>query len=109
MLVLTRKLGQTIRIGNDIQIEILNVNGENVKIGISAPSDVLILRDEVYRNICTQNRSSVVAGSLNLSGFNLEITNEVEIDSNKEIMNDKQVQSENSSKNGNREKRLIRR
>ena len=103
MLVLTRKLGQTIRIGNDIQIEILNVSGEHIKIGISAPSDVLILRDEVYRNICTQNQSSVVVGLLNLSGVNLEMTNEVEIDSNKEIMSDKQVQSKNLQENGNRE------
>jgi len=51
MLVLTRSRGKKIRIGNDIVITVLNINRGQVKIGIEAPSDVLILRDElVERN-----------------------------------------------------------
>ncbi len=46
MLILTRKKGETITIGNHIQVQILNVKGRQVRIGIDAPRDVQISREE---------------------------------------------------------------
>lgn len=59
MLVLTRKPKQIVRIGQDIYVEVLSVNGENVKLGIIAPAEVTILREEVYRSVEEQNREAV--------------------------------------------------
>jgi carbon storage regulator len=55
MLILTRKSGETITIGNDIKITVLNVSGKNVKIGITAPDRVSVYREEVYRKIQKEN------------------------------------------------------
>ena len=51
MLVLTRKPGQRIMIGDGIEVQVLSVAGEKVRIGITAPRDVGIFRDEVYERI----------------------------------------------------------
>jgi carbon storage regulator len=51
MLVLTRKPGQSIIIGDGIEIEVVSVAGEKVRIGITAPRDVDIFRHEVYERI----------------------------------------------------------
>jgi carbon storage regulator len=51
MLVLTRKSNQSIMIGDDIEITVLSVMGEKVRIGIQAPRDVPVFRDEVYAEI----------------------------------------------------------
>ena len=51
MLVLTRKPGQSIIIGDDIEVQILSVAGEKVRLGITAPREVGIFRDEVYERI----------------------------------------------------------
>ncbi len=59
MLVLTRKPKQVVRIGQDIYVEVLSVNGENVKLGIVAPAEVAILREEVYQSVGAQNREAV--------------------------------------------------
>jgi carbon storage regulator len=47
MLVLTRKTNQSIRIGDDIQITVLSVSGDKVRIGIDAPRDIDVFREEV--------------------------------------------------------------
>ena len=51
MLVLTRKPGQRIMIGDGIEVQVLSVAGGKVRIGITAPRDVGIFRDEVYERI----------------------------------------------------------
>ena len=51
MLVLSRKVGQTIRINQDITLMVVEVDGKNVKLGIHAPRDVSIHREEVYQRI----------------------------------------------------------
>ncbi|WP_061569609.1 carbon storage regulator CsrA [Caldibacillus debilis] len=61
MLVLTRKNGQSIQIGENIRITILSVQGEQVKIGIEAPKSLEIYRSEIYEQIQAENR---LAGSL---------------------------------------------
>jgi carbon storage regulator len=51
MLVLTRKTNQSIMIGDDVEISVLAVSGDKVRIGISAPRDVPVFRKEVYLSI----------------------------------------------------------
>ena len=51
MLVLTRKPGQSIMIGDGIEVQVLTVAGEKVRLGITAPREVGIFRDEVYERI----------------------------------------------------------
>jgi carbon storage regulator len=51
MLVLTRKPGQSIVIGHGVEVKVLSVAGEKVRLGITAPRDVSIFRDEVYDRI----------------------------------------------------------
>ena len=55
MLVLTRKSNQSIMIGDDIEVSVLAVMGEKVRIGISAPRDVPVFRKEVYLEIQLDN------------------------------------------------------
>ena len=47
MLIITRKTNQKIHIGSDITIEVVDIRGSQVRIGISAPKDVLVLREEL--------------------------------------------------------------
>ncbi len=58
MLALSRKENESIMIGNDIEITILEVKGEQVKIGITAPKSVPIYREEVYAQIKTANKEA---------------------------------------------------
>ena len=51
MLVLTRKTNQSIMIGDEIEVSVLAVSGDKVRIGISAPRDVPVFRKEVYLSI----------------------------------------------------------
>lgn len=51
MLILTRKLGESIRIGDDVSITVLGVQGQQVKQGIDAPDDVAVHREEIYQRI----------------------------------------------------------
>ena len=51
MLILTSKTGETIRINDDISFTVLGVQGQQVKLGIAAPKDVAVHREEIYRRI----------------------------------------------------------
>lgn len=51
MLILTRRVGETIRIGDNIEITVLGVNGNQVKIGTNAPKDLPVHREEIYQRI----------------------------------------------------------
>ena len=64
MLALTRKKGESLVINNNIEISILEVRGDQIKIGITAPKDVPIYRKEVYKQIQEENRASVSAEGL---------------------------------------------
>jgi carbon storage regulator len=66
MLVLTRKPGQSIMIGDGVEVQVLSVAGEKVRLGITAPRDVSIFRNEVYERIeseSSQNEEEVEAGT----------------------------------------------
>ena len=51
MLILTRRTGETIIIGDDTEVTVLGVKGNQVRVGIKAPDDVSIYREEIYRRI----------------------------------------------------------
>jgi len=59
MLVLTRKLGESIAIDDHIKIRVVQIKGKQVRIGIEAPKDTKIHREEVYQAIQDQNQQSV--------------------------------------------------
>ncbi|MCB1153161.1 MAG: carbon storage regulator CsrA [Deltaproteobacteria bacterium] len=61
MLVLTRKSGESITIGDDIRIFIQEVRGNQVKIGIQAPPNVAVHREEIYIRIQDENRQASAA------------------------------------------------
>ncbi len=58
MLVLTRKVNQSIRIGPDIEVVVLEVRGEQVRLGIRAPRDVAVHRQEIFEQILEENQSA---------------------------------------------------
>ena len=62
MLVLTRKPGQSIMIGDGVEVQVLSVAGEKVRLGITAPRDVSIFRNEVYDRIENESQSEGSGG-----------------------------------------------
>jgi carbon storage regulator len=63
MLILTRKTDEKIKIGEDITVTIIEVRGEQVKIGVEAPKEVRVFRQEVYSLIQAENRAAAAVGS----------------------------------------------
>jgi len=61
MLVLTRKLGENIRIGDAVKITVLEVRSGQVKLGIEAPPEVKVHREEIYARIQEENRKAQAA------------------------------------------------
>jgi carbon storage regulator len=61
MLVLTRKLGENIRIGDVIKITVLEVRSGQVKLGIDAPPEVKVHREEIYARIQAENRRAAAS------------------------------------------------
>ncbi len=65
MLVLTRKSNQSIMIGDDIEISVLSIMGEKVRIGIQAPRDIPVFRKEVYLEIQAERGEVSAGGAVN--------------------------------------------
>jgi len=63
MLVLTRKSNQSIMIGDDVEVSVLSIMGEKVRIGIQAPRDVPVFRKEVYLEIQQEQVAAPGEGS----------------------------------------------
>ena len=64
MLALTRKKGESIMIGNNIKVSILEVRGDQVKLGIAAPKEVPVYRDEVYLQIQKENQEGMTVENI---------------------------------------------
>lgn len=69
MLVLARKPNQSIMIGDDIEIKIVDVRGDQVKIGISAPKKIAVHRKEVYEEIKRQNKEALESNYKSLTSL----------------------------------------
>ena len=75
MLVLTRKPGQSIMIGDGVEVQVLSVAGEKVRLGITAPRDVSIFRNEVYDRIESEAESSTGADDEEDAGTDEAVAN----------------------------------
>lgn len=69
MLVLTRKVGESINIGNSIKITVVSIDGSQVRLGIDAPRDVIVHREEVYKKIIEENKAAVGARKVDLKAI----------------------------------------
>ncbi|MBO8142817.1 MAG: carbon storage regulator CsrA [Firmicutes bacterium] len=69
MLVLTRKRDESIMIGDDVKITVVDVRGDQVKLGIDAPRHIPVHREEVYREIQEENRRAAIKETLDLSAL----------------------------------------
>lgn len=63
MLVLTRKAGESIVIGSQIRITVLEMQGRQIRLGIEAPSEIPVHRGEVYERIKKENEQAAMAGA----------------------------------------------
>ena len=61
MLILTRKTNEKIKIGNEITLSIIEIRGEQVKIGVEAPKEVKVFRQEVFNAIQNENRAAATS------------------------------------------------
>jgi carbon storage regulator len=64
MLILTRKLDESIMIGNNIEIKVIKVSGSQVHLGIKAPRDVAVYRHELFEQVMNENKNAVQASGL---------------------------------------------
>ncbi len=69
MLILTRKLNEEIKIGNDILVKVISISENNVKIGIEAPKGVQIIRSELYDKVIEVSSLATKQSKLELKGL----------------------------------------
>ena len=69
MLILTRKSGESITIGDDVKITVVEVKGKQVRIGIDAPRSYMIHREEVYLSIQEENRRAAKESPISIAGL----------------------------------------
>ncbi|MSP53440.1 MAG: carbon storage regulator [Gammaproteobacteria bacterium] len=67
MLILTRRVGETLMIGDEVTVTVLGVKGNQVRIGVNAPKDVSVHREEIYRRIEDEKRGKTGDSSVNTS------------------------------------------
>jgi len=63
MLILTRKVGEAVSIGDDIQISVVEIKGTQVKLGIKAPKNIEVHREEIYLKIQEENRRAALVST----------------------------------------------
>ena len=61
MLILSRRVGESITIGDDIVVTVVAISGNQIRLGIGAPREVRVLRDEIYQAIKDENRAAANA------------------------------------------------
>lgn len=61
MLILTRRAGESLHIGDNIKISVFSIQGKQVKLGITVPDDTTVFREEVYLRVKDENRQAMLA------------------------------------------------
>ena len=69
MLALSRKKGEAIMVGNNVEISILDIKGDQIKIGIQAPKEIPVYRKEVYIQIEEENREAVLNSGIAMTNL----------------------------------------
>lgn len=82
MLVLSRKINQSIVIGDDIEIMLVDIRGDQIKLGINAPKTVKIFRKEVYEEVENQNREAAKSTIEELNILSSFVKNKLENNKN---------------------------
>jgi carbon storage regulator len=59
MLILTRRIGETLMIDDEVKVTVLGINGNQVRIGVDAPKDVAVHREEIYQRIQNEKNEAV--------------------------------------------------
>lgn len=59
MLILTRKAGESLYLGDDIRVTVLGMQGKQVKLGLNVPNNMVVYREEVYRRVVEENRQAM--------------------------------------------------
>jgi len=66
MLILARKVGEAIAIADDIKITVIDIQGGQVRLGVEAPANVSVHREEIYQRILEENRRAALDASIDL-------------------------------------------
>lgn len=74
MLYLSRKLGESIIINNNIELQVVDIRGKTVKLGFTFPPDANVLRKELHDKISAENRASAAASGEDLLGLALDLS-----------------------------------
>ncbi|WKZ21360.1 MAG: carbon storage regulator CsrA [Candidatus Brocadiaceae baterium WH-1] len=74
MLILTRKLGESLIIQENIEISVIEINKNNVKLGINAPKDITIHRQEIFKKIKEENQLASSSGIIDLADSARDVT-----------------------------------
>ena len=70
MLILTRRVGETLMIGDEVSVTVLGVKGNQVRLGVNAPKDIAVHREELYQRILHERSVQTHMSHLEHGGFN---------------------------------------
>ena len=69
MLILTRRLGESITIGDNIKVTVLGIHGHQVKLGVVAPQKIMVHREEIYLKIQEENKKAALSSKKDLNNL----------------------------------------